>query len=388
MSDTPATLYSAVQDATASLPDTAFALPDPTDDAIPEIEVGDTASVERPRDEQGRFTTDPLDAAFSEDGEGAPAAESETPEGQEPDVAGESEPAPAFTVDIPLPNGNGENGLRNAGLLNLTVPDQETADTLRFHLKRSRALDEVQSEAERLREDAAFAPFFQTAPVAGFATLAQRQPEAFADFLGHAVAAYPAEIAAMLERQGFTVAPAKDAEVIEARAALAKRELRDLQATAQQTYHQTMEQQQLVTLGGRAVRAVAETLGLPLDPQHDEFQEFATRAARELDKWMDRQPAGARPTEHDLQLALQPLAQRFAALRSTPPATKAATRTASASSPAKAPVQTPEQMQAKAAKAAEYRKLQPGQAASAVTGKVKIRPDATIKDLAATLRGR
>lgn len=373
----------------AAIPDSAFPqpAPDPEFDAM----VTEAASGP-PRDELGRFTTEsgepltvdgdaPVEAA---DGEQVAVEGEDGPEGE---ATGEGEPAPVFAVEIPLPNGNGENGLRNAGLLNLQVPDQETADTLRFHLKRSKALDAVEAEANQLREDAAFAPFFTAQPIAGFATLAERQPEAFAQFLDHATAAYPDYLAQMLEKHGYEVRPSKDPEVIAARAELAKRELRDLRTTAQSTYAQTLEQQQLIATGGRVVRSVAEGIGLSADPKDEEFVEFASRAARELDKWWDAQPAGARPTEQDMAMALQSLAQRFAALR-TAPATKAATRTAATPNSTTAPkTQTPEAMKQKAEKAAQYRKLQPGTPTVSAIGKIKQKPGATLTDLFSTLRG-
>lgn len=253
--------------------------------------------------------------------DGQPTAE-ETPAEPAPDAA--PEPAPsdevppveeppvesAFTVQVPLPNGNGENGPTNAGTLELTVATQEAADTLRHHVKQSQRVARLEERVQRSRNDTATVDFLDAHPEDGLHWLAKEHPDASAAFLRTQVTANPKLAIETLTQLGFTVELTEPGSerAITAEARLAQREAADKVAQGQQTFRQQAALETYRDTALEIVDDLATTMGFRRDGE--DYEVFATRASARLTKlWKDK---GGTVTRADIAATLDPLVRALA----------------------------------------------------------------------------
>lgn len=360
--------------APASAPAT---IPAPTPAGLPDLRdpgsfaalLGTDAPAEAPP-----ATDDP--AATSD----AVADDAPAPEPTEADAA--PEPAPTFKVPVPLPNGNGENGPTNAGTLELDLPTQEAADTLRYHLKQSARAQRLDGRLREASADTATVDFLEQSPAEGMLWIAQQHPEAGDRFLDTMVRAHPDKVVAALTQMGLQVSvdPAKE-ETILARAELARRDAKDAVAKGQTQFQGQRAVQTYRAAATEVVEDLTASLGLAADSE--EYEVFATRAASRLTQLY--QQKGAQATPADMTAALQPLVQ---ALRpAAPPAphhsqTQPRAKDGTFADPPKDPA-------ALIAKNARLRQLAGAAGANAPVpaAVTKVAPTASLYDLQKAVRG-
>lgn len=244
----------------------------------------------------------------------APAAAPEaTPEGAEaaePAVEGD-EPAPAFDVEMPLPNGDGENGPQNAGRLKLALPSQESADALRFHLKRSAAAAKLEGKLDQYHQDHATVDFLQANPVEGMLWMAQVQPDAGAQYVDHWIRSNPTEAANALIKLGFTVDYGEANErTLKAEAAVAKMEGDRRLQQGQGQFQQTNTVTRFQTTASDVVQELVADLGYTKeDPR---FPLVTTALAEHLAALYQQNPQATRA---QMLLHAQPVVREEAAYR-------------------------------------------------------------------------
>jgi len=246
-----------------------------------------------------------------------PAPEPDIPEPTDPEASAEDAPAqepaaeaPQFTVTIPLPNGNGENGPTNAGVLDIALPTQEAADTLRYHLKQSAKAQRLEARLTATQSDVATVDFLEQHPADGLLWMAQQHPEAGNTFLEHWMRANPERAVAALQTLGFQVTTDQYNErAIMAEAKLAKAEMAERVRTGQAAFQTQMSTQQYRAQAMDVVEELATTAGLqPGTDDHAVFADLASRKLADLYKTQNGRVTGA-----DMTTALQPLIQRFTA---------------------------------------------------------------------------
>jgi len=240
-----------------------------------------------------------------------PATDTPT-EGAEPEAPAAETPAEepvTYQVTIPLPNGNGENGPTNAGTLDVALPTQEAADTLRYHLKQSAKAQRLESRVQATQQDVATVDFLEQHPTEGLFWMAEQHPDAGHAFLESWMKAHPERAVAALQTLGFQVTTDQYNErAIMAEAKLAQREMAERVRSGQTAFQTQMTTQAFRAQAMDAVEELASTVGLqPGTDDHAVFADLASRKLADLYKTNNGRVTGA-----DMTAALQPLAQRFA----------------------------------------------------------------------------
>lgn len=248
----------------------------------------------------GTTLTDPVPEPVAEATE--PVAEEAAPETEaEPDA---EEPAPTFSVSVPLPNGTGENGTTNAGLLDIVLPSQEAADTLRFHVKRSERYGRLEQQVERAQADSATVDFLSTNPIEGMLWMGEKFPQASENFLRTQLKANPEKAATWLQEMGFDVQIApENVRAVQAEAKLAALEAKQGVAEGQQKFTGETAKQRFNATANEAVDTLTAAAGLAKDSE--DFEIFAHRAVARLIPLYER--LGAKASLADVTEALTPL---------------------------------------------------------------------------------
>lgn len=229
------------------------------------------------------------------------APETEAEPAAEPEA---EEPAPTFSVSVPLPNGTGENGTTNAGLLDIVLPSQEAADTLRFHVKRSERYGRLEQQVERAQADSATVDFLSTNPIEGMLWMGEKFPQASENFLRTQLKANPEKAATWLQEMGFDVQIApENVRAVQAEAKLAALEAKQGVAEGQQKFTGETAKQRFNATANEAVDTLTAAAGLAKDSE--DFEIFAHRAVTRLIPLYER--LGAKASLADVTEALTPL---------------------------------------------------------------------------------
>ena len=264
----------------------------------------------------GTTLTDPAPEPVAEPEAAAePTTEPEpTPEG-EPEPAAE-EAAPTFKVSVTLPNGTGENGTTNAGVLDIELPTQEAADALRFHVKRSERFGRLEQQVQRAQEDSATVDFLSSNPVNGMLWMGEKYPQAAENFLRTQLRANPEKAATWLQEIGFEVQIApENVRAVQAEAKLAALEAKQGVTTGQQQFAGEAAKQRFNATANEAVDALVAAAGLAKDSE--DFEIFAHRAAARLVPLYER--LGASATLADVTETLQPIVAKLVGTGLTQP---------------------------------------------------------------------
>lgn len=254
-------------------------------------------------DAEPTTTTPATESPATTEGEGV--------EGDVPAITEGAEGADApevFTVDIGLPNrGEGE-----PAKYTLELPNQEVADAIRHQANLASRVPKLQERADRHAHAAELVAYLDSDPVGGLATMAQVHPQAAQDFTALYIQSNPAVAAQVLQRMGYTVEAFEDrAELIESRAQLAQRDLKDRVAEGKQKHAAQSTEAAYV----ERAQEVLGSVGGPLvftDPLDRKL--FQTAGSDALTSLYLSNP---RATEADMVAALQPIVQRFGTPRTT-----------------------------------------------------------------------
>lgn len=309
-----------------------------------------------------------------------PAAETEpVVEGEPAAEAAPTEDPPAWAkLVIPLPNGNGENGSTNAGLLELPMPTQEAHDALKYHLKQSARAGRLDERLQSASGDTAIVEFLDAKPAEGLLWLAQANPDAAHQFLDIQVRSNPMRVAQQLQALGFTVSIEEGKqELIQARAELAGNRAKTSMQEGQQTFQQNLDREKFKNTARDVVDDVSQTLGLAKDSEDHRI--FTMRAAERLAKVHAEK--GTNATMADLVTALQPLVQAMTGRAAAKPATAAAAPV-QANQP-RVPSGQPEggQFAALQAKNDKFRRIAGPASSGAPPAYNKIKPDMSLYDV-------
>lgn len=306
-----------------------------------------------------------------------PVAGEAAPEGEGEQSAALEEIPVWAKLTIPLPNGNGENGTTNAGLLELPMPNQETHDALKYHLKQSARAGRLDERLQAASGDTAIVQFLDERPADGLLWLAKANPEAATQFLDTQVRSNPMRIAQQLIAMGFnvTVDDGKQ-ETIQARADLAALQAQTSMQSGQETFQRNLNLEKFKNSARDVVADVGQTLGLASDSE--DFKIFTMRAAERMAKVHAEK--GMAATQTDLIQALQPLVQAM-----TGKATQPATRPAAPPAPnqPRVPSGVPEggQFAALQAKNDKFRRIAGPVSQGAPPAVTKIKPDMSLYDV-------
>lgn len=225
-------------------------------------------------------------------------ATTEEPDGDsaepESEAASDDAPTAEFAVEVPIPNAD--------STLDLTLPTQEAADTLRHHLKQSARVPRLEAKLDSYKQDAATVDFLEQSPTEGMLWMAQRQPEAAAEFVQLFVQQQPEWAVQMLNRLGFQVQATLDPETLNIRAenAALKAQQRVEQGRAQR--QSLSVQQQFHDAAVDVVQELAQTLGMT--EAHPKYRIYAATAADTVADLYNQNP---RATRADIASALAPI---------------------------------------------------------------------------------
>lgn len=274
---------------------------------------------------------------------------------------------PTFPVELPLPNG--------AGVLDLELPTQEAADTLRHVLKQSERVPRLEAKLDQYQADAATVEFFDKNPAEAMLALATTKPDAAKAFMATYVAANPMETAQALAALGFDIVQPDDLklQLITAKAEAAALKQKDAVAQAATTYRATSAQTRFVQAAGEVIRELADTAGFKADT--DELDAFLHLASKRADKLFQTNPSA---TTADLAAALQPLL--------TPKNAPAATPHHAQTQPRDAAGQFAAQAQAKKARQDTLRKFGGGASAPTAVTAQPVPTGTTLYDIAGIKR--
>lgn len=241
--------------------------------------------------------------------ETAPDAATPPTENPAPDDPAPAEAeAPVFDVDIPLPNGDGENGTTNAGTLKLQLPTQEARDALQFHLKQSARAVRLDAKLDAYAADAAQAAFLKANPADGLLALAAQHPEATDDMVGLYAAMNPERIVALVQQMGFQIGTeGVSRDTLRLQAENAQLKLHQRLATSQQSFEAKTGEQQFALRAGEVLQDLATTMGVPSGSP--EFQKMVAVASLTAQQLYHQNP---KATMAELMAAIQPDVQRFA----------------------------------------------------------------------------
>lgn len=227
-----------------------------------------------------------------------------SPEGDapSPDAAPEGETeVEVFQVDITLP----KRGDGDPGKYELELPNQEVADAIRHTQNEAARVPKLLEKAERYQQAADTVAFLESDPVGGMAVMAQQYPEAGKEFAQLFIQANPAIAAQTLLKLGYQVTAAETAyDLIETRAQLAGRDLKDKVSGSQQKFGEHAVQSRYIETAQDVITSIAGPL--PLDATDRKL--FETAAAEALSNLYQSNP---RAKEPQMVEALQGLVQRF-----------------------------------------------------------------------------
>lgn len=216
----------------------------------------------------------------------------ETDAGEEPEV---------FPVDITLP----KRGEGDPAKYELELPSQEVADAIRHTQNEAARVPKLLEKAERYQQAADTVAFLESDPVGGMAVMAQQYPEAGKEFATLFIQANPAIAAQTLLKLGYQVTAAETAyDLIETRAQLAGRDLKDKVNGSQQKFGEHATQNRYVETAQDVITSIAGPL--PLDATDRKL--FETAAAEALSDLYKSNPKAKEP---QMVEALQGLVQRF-----------------------------------------------------------------------------
>lgn len=250
-------------------------------------------------------TPEPVPEAVAD---ATPEVAAEAVESTEPAAEGAeavAEPAPTtFKVQIPLPNGTGENGPTNAGLLDIDFPTQEAADTIRFHVKQSQQVPRLRERLAGLRTDQATVDFLTDHPAEGMMWMAQTNPDAAAEFLGTFIRANASSAAQTLADLGYQVSVPQGLDrTLKLESDLAQRDARDKVAQGQAQFQAAQKLTEFRESAQEVVHDLITAAGIA--KEGEDYAVFATRAsARLADLYKAKQ---GNVTTTDMLTTLQPL---------------------------------------------------------------------------------
>lgn len=231
---------------------------------------------------------------------------------EEPDVATEDGTADeTFTVTLTLPNGDGENGLRNAGTIELELPNQETRDALRHVINRSARADRWERVANERQQDADAVAFLEESPLEGMHWMAQEKPEVARTYATEYFQANPREAITIMQSLGYEVGLTVSEEQLTDRAELAKFKNQRRVEDARVGVSQQGVQRAFVEKARGVVGDLAQQLNL--NEGSERFEIFATAASRKLGREFKGRIDQA--TESDMMLALQDTVREFGGKR-------------------------------------------------------------------------
>jgi hypothetical protein len=283
-------------------------------------------------------------------------------------------------VEIPLPNGMGENGTTNAGLLKLPVPTQEVHDTLKFHLKQSARAARLDERLQTAAGDTAIVEFLDTRPTEGLLWLAQANPEAAKGFLTTQVRSNPMMVAQELQAMGFTVTiDPQNERAITAEAQLAAERAKSSLQQGQSAFQQNLGRERFRQQALDVVEDMGRTLGFA--KESEDHRIFTLRAAERMAEVYSTR--GAQVTAAELVQALQPLVQAMTRATSTPAPSPAGPGTHPSQQQPRVPAGKPDggQFTALQQKNDKFRKLAGPAATGAPPAVTKIKPDMSLYDL-------
>lgn len=238
----------------------------------------------------------------------APAAETPALETAATDVTQETDQTEAdetpeeFGVEISHPKRDGEVPEK----FNLQVPDQKTADALRYHLNRSREYTKLSQEYETAQESVRTVEALERDPVAGMYALGEDPKVASAFVQGWVRENYEA-VAEMLQAIGIETSFAKgvDRRVLDAEAKVARIERAEHLRRTQQQAQGSVVQQQFTQRGRQVVTDLAATIPFGDEDDREMFEALSGKALGKLYK--DNQYA----SPADMTAALQGVVAKF-----------------------------------------------------------------------------
>lgn len=237
-------------------------------------------------------------------------AETEGTEGTEGEDATEA----AFEVDIALPN-RGEDGPPEK--VRLAVPDQKTADALRFAQNQVAKVGKLEARLQQAEEAEAIIAAIDRDPVAAMQQLAS-DPKVSEAFARDYVRENYLTVAAFLKEMGLTVSYAEGTSprTLEVEAKLAATERERRLEKAQQSTRTSSVQQAFQSRAKAVVDGLAQTLTFGDEDDRDLFYRATS------DKLAKLYHSNPHATPAEQTAALQGLVQKFAGKPTTTIKTK------------------------------------------------------------------
>lgn len=233
------------------------------------------------------------------------APDAPTLEGEEapsPDATPEGEAeVEVFQVDITLP----KRGEGDPAKYELELPSQEVADAIRHTQNEAARVPKLLEKAERYQQAAETVAFLESDPVGGMAVMAQQYPQQAAEYAELYIRSNPAIAAQTLIKLGYSVTAQEAAfDLIDTKAQLAQRDLKDRVQGSQQKYGEHSVQSRYVERAQDVITSIATPL--PLDATDRRL--FETAASDALAALYRQNPKAAEP---QMVEALQELVTRF-----------------------------------------------------------------------------
>lgn len=214
----------------------------------------------------------------------------------------ESAEEASFEVELAHPTRGGDGP---AEKFRLAVPDQKTADTLRYTANRAALVPKLEQQVEEAQESVRIVEALERDPVAAMTLLAQ-DPKVGAEFGRQWLTENWKVAVSHLLDLGFKVDYGTANErVLDLEAREAKRVLGDRIRKAQESTQKTTHQQQFQSRATQVVNDLVSTLSFS-DP--DDHEMFVSLAAQKAAKLYQTNPYAQ---QADLVAALKPLVDKF-----------------------------------------------------------------------------
>lgn len=233
------------------------------------------------------------EAAEATDEEETEGEEAEQPKGKTPKLT---------SLDIPMPNADGDKGPRGTGKIKLEGVPQEAADAIRHYQKQADRLPLVEQQLQVAQEGAQIADFIERDPYSAIVMIGNAVPEAVDEFVKSYIQMNPTKVAQFTDELELGEMTERELKLN------AKNVKRDADERAVKSY-QNHAGQYATQKQADSLLILAQNLASQANVPEDEMEDFMFSASRRVAKLYKANP---HITNRDVVAALQPLVVKYA----------------------------------------------------------------------------
>lgn len=280
----------------------------------------------------------------------APEAEATTEAAPEGEAAPEVE---GVSVTIPTANADGSKGPAGAGEWTVEGLPQEAADAMRYHIKRSAQVDRLKQQVTETRQQAGIADFYTKQPLLAAQLIEKEKPDVAKQFVAGWMKRNWRDTTSIIAEMGLGQA---DERILDAESRAAKLEAEQQIADGYRTLTSATRTRDYVQGVDETVQGVLEPLRLSPEDKQDLELLIGNKISA---VHQERSQAGRDPflTPTEVLDTIQPLVGRYVSRAAAPTPGKPAAPKAQATPPATGPAISAEELQRRADRAAQLKKV-------------------------------